>query len=105
MDRHQQIEAFLSAAHRLAVRRLRTQPERRDEVRAVIARWRERRGPSRSDAYLDEWERLLSLPIDELEQAVCAASDHAAALRSASPIAPLITAEERAVLLREARAA
>lgn len=47
----------------------------------------------------------MGLPIDELEQAVCADSDHAAALRSASPIAPLITAEERAALLRDARAA
>jgi hypothetical protein len=69
----------------------------------VIARWRERRGPARSDPYLDEWERLLSLPLDELERAVCADSDHAAALRSTSPFAPLITAAEREALLRESR--
>jgi hypothetical protein len=103
MNRQQQIDAFLKAAHRLAVERLREQPQRASEVRAVITRWRERRGVTRSDAYLDEWERLLARPLDELARAVCADDDRAIALRSASPIAPLITAEERAALLRESR--
>lgn len=103
MDRQQQIEAFLRAAHRLALTRLRERPERTHEVRAVIQRWRARRGPTRSDHYLDEWDRLLALPLDQLEQAVCADTEHAAALRSTSPIAPLITPAEREAMLIESR--
>jgi hypothetical protein len=93
MNRQQQIDAFLKAAHRLAVERLREQPQRASEVRAVITRWRERRGVT----------RLLARPLDELARAVCADDDRAVALRSTSPIAPLITAEERAALLRGSR--
>ena len=103
MDPQQQIETFLRAAHKLALARLREQPQRTLEVQAVIARWRQRRGPARSDRYLDEWEQLLMLPIEDLERAVCADTEHAAALRSTSPFAPLITAAERETMLREAR--
>jgi hypothetical protein len=103
MNRQRQIDAFLQSAHRLALAKLRREPERALEVRALIARWRERRGPGRSDRYLDEWEQLLALPIDELERTVCADNDHAAALRSSSPFAPLLSAAERDALLRSSR--
>jgi hypothetical protein len=99
----QSIDQFLSAAHRLAFQRLRSQPERKRELTAVLRRWREQRGPTRSDAYFDEWEKLLTLPLDEVENLVCADTEHAAALRSTSPIAPLITAAERDALLKQTR--
>jgi hypothetical protein len=105
MNRQRQIDAFLSAAHRLAMQRLRERPERAADVLALIARWRHQRGPGRGDRYLDEWERLLSLPLEELERAVCGDGDRAEALRNASPLAPLITAAERDALLKQAREA
>jgi hypothetical protein len=103
MDRQRRIEVFLHAAHRLAIARLRESPRRVEELRAVLKRWRAQRGVTRSDAYFDEWEALLDRPIDEVERVVCADDDHAVALRSTSPIAPLITPAEREQLLREAR--
>jgi hypothetical protein len=103
MDRQRRIEIFLQAAHRLAVERLRADPGRFGEVRALLHRWREQSGRTRSDIYWDEWERLLGLPIDDFENAICADDEHATVLRSVSPIGVLISEAERRELLREAR--
>ncbi|CAN5152526.1 hypothetical protein BH11PSE9_BH11PSE9_35380 [soil metagenome] len=104
MNRQQQIDCFLLAAHRLAVQRLRAEPSRIEPVRAQLARWRSQSGTTRSDAYWDEWQQLLQASVDELERVVCAEDDHGAVLRSVSPISTLITQAERSALLREARA-
>jgi hypothetical protein len=103
MNRQQQIDKFLLAAHRLAVSRLRAEPQRIEPVRAQLARWRGQSGPTRSDLYWDEWQRLLALDIREMERVVCADDEHGAVLRSVSPLSTLITQAERAQLLREAR--
>jgi hypothetical protein len=103
MDPHRRIERFLHAAHRLAMTRLREDPRRVADVRAQLARWRERRGRTATDAYFNEWERLLDRPLDEVERTVCADDEHAALLRSVSPIGVLISQEERAELLRAQR--
>jgi hypothetical protein len=105
MNRQQQIDRFLLAAHCLAVSRLRAEPQRVEPVRAQLARWRAESGPTRSDPYWDEWQRLLAADIREMERVVCADDEHGAALRSVSPLSTLITQAERARLLREARAA
>jgi hypothetical protein len=103
MDRQRRIELFLLAAHRLAMSRLREEPQRVGELRAVLHRWRAQNGPSRSDSYLDRWERLLDMPLDDLEIVICAEDEEATVLRSTSPIAPLITPQEREQLLADAR--
>lgn len=104
MDRQRNIERFLHAAHRLAVSRLRADPGRIAEVQALLHRWREQSGCTRSDRYCDECEKPLAMPIDEFERVICAEDEHAIALRSASPIGVLIS-EQRAELLRQARGA
>jgi hypothetical protein len=103
MDRQRRIEVLLQAAHRLAVSRLRAQPGRLGEVRALLHRWRAQSGRTRSDVYWDEWERLLEPPIDDFESVICADDEHATVLRSVSPIGVLISEAERRELLREAR--
>jgi hypothetical protein len=105
MNRQQQIDKFLLAAHRLAMTRLRAEPARIEPVRAQLARWREQSGPTRSDPYWDEWQVLLSGSLEEVERVVCADDEHGAVLRSVSPMSPLVTQAERSALLREARAA
>ena len=105
MNRQQQIDSFLLAAHRLAVSRLREEPQRIAPVRAQLARWRAQSGVTRSDVYWDEWQRLLGSDIREMERVVCADHERGAALRSVSPLSTLITQSERAQLLREARGA
>jgi hypothetical protein len=103
MDRQRRTEIFLQAAHRFAMTRLRADPTRITEVRTLLHRWREQSGRTRSDPYWDEWERLLALPLDDLERAICGDDEHATVLRSVSPIGALITTTERRELLREAR--
>ena len=103
MNRQQQIDKFLLAVHRLAVSRLHAEPRRIEPVRAQLARWRAQSGPTRSDLYWDEWQRLLVADLREMERVVCADDEHGALLRSVSPLSPLITQAERAQLLREAR--
>lgn len=103
MNRQTQIDAFLKDAHVLAMARLREQPQRRADVSKLLARWRDSHGVTRADPYRDEWERLLSGDLDALEGAVCGDTDHAAALRSMSPMSVLITQKERSALLRRAR--
>ena len=103
MNRQVQIEAFLLAAHRLALTRLRDRPARVDEARALLSRWRTQDAATRSDSYWDEWERLLAAGPDALEAAVCGDGDHPAALRSVSPLGVLLTQRERAALLAQAR--
>jgi len=105
MNRQQQIDKFLLAAHRLAVSRLLAEPQRIEPVRAQLARWRAQSGATRSDLYWDEWQRLLAADILEMERVVCADDEHGAVLRSVSPLSTLITQAERARLLREARSA
>ena len=105
MDRQRKIEVFLQSAHRFAMVRLRDDPSRIEEVRALLHRWREQSGSTRSDLYWDEWERLLALPLDDFERVICADDEHATVLRSVSPIGALISNAERRELLREARSA
>jgi len=103
MNRQQQIDEFLLSAHKLALSRLREQPERLRDVAALLARWRQQAGETRSDSYWDEWNRLISQGVDAIEREVCSISDHAAALRNVSPMSVLISQHERSELLRQAR--
>lgn len=103
MNRQADIEAFLLAAHRLAVSRLREAPSRIEEARGLLLRWRAQDGQTRSDPYWDEWAKLLVADTDTLERAVCSAADHAVALRSVSPLGVLLTQQERTQLLAQAR--
>ena len=106
MDRQARINLFSLAAHRLAVVRLREQPERIDEALGVLRRWREQAaGPSHCDAYWTEWDRMLHQGVDAVEQAVCLSTDRAATLRSVSPLGRFISVAERNELLRQSREA
>lgn len=105
LNRQQQIDQFLLAAHRVAMARLRAEPTRLDQVREQLARWRRISGATRSDVYWNEWDQLLVSNLDELERVVCADDEHGTVLRSVSPVSVLLTQRERAELLREARTA
>ncbi len=103
MNRQQQIDHFLLQAHRLAVERLRADPERLTQVAETLQRWRTQVGATRSDVYWDEWQVMLDAGVDAIEAGTCVASDHAAALRNVSPVGSLITQRERGEMLRAAR--
>ena len=94
---------FTLEAHRVVVARLRADPAKLQVLEDTLRRWRSQRGHTRSDAYFDEWERLLAEGVDAIEAATCHDDDCAAVLRSVSPIAPLITASERIEMLARCR--
>jgi hypothetical protein len=103
MEPQARIDAFSLAAHRLLMRRLHEDPA--SIVRAIetLQRWRQRAGGTAHCApYWDEWERLLRAGAEAVEHAVCSNSDHAATLRSVSPLGGLLPATDRLRLLRQA---
>ncbi len=102
-DPQARIERFSLAAHCLVMKKLHEDPRRIDVLQATITRWRAQRGLTHSEPYMQEWERLLQLPLDELERLICADNDHATVLRSVSPFGALLTQEERDRLRLEVR--
>ena len=104
MERHTQINNFSLAAHRLAVERLREQPQRLGEALEVLRRWQQQaEGPTHCTPYWDEWTALLHQGVDAVATAVCSPSDHAEVLRSVSPLGRFISAAERRQFLSDAR--
>ena len=103
MNRQQQIDEFLLNAHKLALMRLRAEPQRLDDVKALLGRWRAQSGPTRSDIYRDEWDAIVDEGVEAIDHAAGGQGDHAAALRNVSPLSVLISQRERAALLRQAR--
>jgi hypothetical protein len=103
MNRQQDIDAFLLAAHRLAVSKLRDEPQKLAGAAAQLQRWRNRNGATRADTWRDEWDRLIQAGVDEIERQACADDEHGALLRSMSPLSVVLTQRERMALLRTAR--
>ena len=106
MNEQARIDTFSLAAHCVAVARLRDEPALVVEALGVLQRWRDQAGkPTHCDPYWDEWDALLRNGIGAVEQAVCVEGDHAATLRSVSPLGRFVPAVERHRLLRQARQA
>lgn len=93
---HRTAELQGLAYHRLVAERL-------DEAvvaqaRRRLARWRDE---SRIDPrWADEWERLLALPLPRIATAISADSPRGRQLRQSSPLAGLLTEQERLRLVR-----
>jgi hypothetical protein len=103
MEPQARINAFSLAAHRLLMRRLHEDPASISHAIETLQRWRERAGGvAHCTPYWDEWERLLRAGADAVERAVCSTDDHAATLRSVSPLGRLLPTTDRLRLLRQA---
>lgn len=61
--------------------------------------WLRVRNPA-GGSYYDEWERLLTGPLDILLDALVSPSDRACALRQESPFVDLVDQRERARIFR-----
>lgn len=102
MPSPQQIERFTLAFHRVAVARLRQQPDLTQLALRVLSRWEASGATSAGQSYRDTWRRLLSGDIDALERAVCVDAEQAATLRSVSPLGFVLAEAERLRIRREA---
>ncbi|MCP9488845.1 MAG: hypothetical protein MSC31_03110 [Solirubrobacteraceae bacterium MAG38_C4-C5] len=98
-DTHDRARARSLAYHRAVGRRL-SRPMI-DEVRHVLARWREQ---GRIDArYASRWEQALNRPVAEIRRALLDESPEADDLRQNSPFAGLLSEAERRRIVREVR--
>jgi len=88
---HRRPELLSLAAHRLIARRL--TPQLVADARTRLTRWRqqERIHPT----YADAWERLLTLPVDEIARALVEDDERSRDLRQNSPFAGALTEPER----------
>jgi len=106
MNEQARINTFSLAAHRVAIARLRDEPELLAEALGVVQRWRDQAStPAHCDLYWSEWDALLRQGVAAVEQAVCVEGDHAATLRSVSPLGRFVSAAQRHRLLRQVREA
>lgn len=105
MPTQQQIERFTLAFHQVALPRLADDPALRRQALQVLERWEARGVSSSGQAYRDEWKVLLAADKETMSHALCSEAEHAATLRSMSPLGFLMSDEEKARLRREAMSA
>ena len=101
MDAHRLAEERSLALHRLIAEILRDNPERVALARARVQLWQQ--DGSVSARYSHEWARLLDGPLEVLLHTLVDESEHARALRQATPFAGLIDPRTRWRIWREVR--
>ena len=100
MRTHQDLDSRSLALHRLVADKVRHDATLLDRARATLQRWHQTASP-RTFVYLDAWQELL-----EKGEAACLAaateeSEWANAMRQASPLACLLTHQERFAFLKQ----
>ena len=85
--------------HQLIATRLRQKPQLLDIAREHLAHWFGRDG--KSTPYLTVWHNILDQPMDLLLSTIQEDSERMSALRHFTPLAGLLTAEERWSLYAE----
>ena len=98
--KHEYLDARSLALHRLIAAKIRNDPVLFEKVRATIGRFR-RIVCANSQPYLIEWERAIDQGIDAALALATEESEHATALRQASPFAGILTEPERLAFLAQ----
>lgn len=100
---HSDLDRRSLAMHRLAVQKLEREPALLERARAILARWREA-ASARTAPDLDEWQRLLDTDGGRGVLAVALEdTERAAQLRQSSPLACLLTSQERFAIIKQWR--
>jgi hypothetical protein len=85
---HLRIDQRSLALHRAVAEKLRAHPELIEIARENLNRWYA--GAGRSRPYLDEWRRIMDLPLEEVLALMGLDSERMTALRQASPFAGIL---------------
>ncbi len=88
MNRESINDRFKLAHHRLVARALRDNPALLDEAREVVRGWKRKSG---NPSYVKDWERLLSISVDEVRREITRRTPQATRLRISSPFALIRT--------------
>lgn len=90
---HQRIEERSLALHHAIAEKLRAQPELLQIALENLDRWYGSAGRTRP--YLDEWQRILKRPLNEVLALIEQEDEHMTALRQSSPFAGVLKPAER----------
>ncbi|MBX3208028.1 MAG: hypothetical protein KF764_23475 [Labilithrix sp.] len=93
MTPHSLAEERSLALHRAIAERLRSEPRILERARERVRTWAEHGGTHRE--YVDAWQAVLALSLEEVAVFLVDSSEHARALRQASPFAGALAARER----------
>ena len=96
---HQRIDERSLALHNAVAEKLRSEPALLEIAGENLKRWYEGAGHSRP--YLDEWRRLLDLPLEDLLGLMVQESERMTALRQTSPFAGILKPAERWAIYRQ----
>ena len=99
MRTHQEIDQRSLALHQLVAAKVRRDPALLDKAKQILQHWRPSVSP-RTYVYLDEWQRLIDQGPDACLAVAVEDSEHAAALRQASPLSCLLKPRERFQFLK-----
>ena len=91
---HQEHDARSLALHRLAIKRIREQPELLQTAHEIVTRWMLTVAPH-TRGYLETWQYLIEQGVDALEEVACQDDERSTALRQSSPISCTLPIEER----------
>jgi hypothetical protein len=94
MPTHQELDQRSLALHRLVADKMRHDAALLEKAKSILARWYETTSP-RTHVYLFQWQQLFEQGLDVCLAAATEDSEYAAALRQASPLACLLTNQER----------
>jgi hypothetical protein len=90
---HLRIDRRSLALHQAVAEKLRAHPELIEIARENLSRWYA--GAGRSQPYLDEWRRILDLPLEEVLSLMEQDGERMTALRQSSPFAGILEPAER----------
>lgn len=103
MPLHSEIDQRSLAMHKLVAQKVRADTGLLLQARATLDRWNTHVSPRTFD-YLNEWRKLMDSGVDAVLLVATEDSEHAAAMRQASPLACLLTNQERFALLKQWKA-
>jgi hypothetical protein len=103
MRTHPEIDLRSLALHRLVAEKIRRDTALLDRAQATLARWRTSASP-RTYGYLDAWQQLLQLDLEDCLAVATEESQRGDALRQASPLACLLTNQERFAFIKQWKA-
>lgn len=97
---HAQIDARSLALHRLVAEKVRLDPQRFARASAILERWR-REVCANTQPDLEEWERLFHEGMEPCLRVATEDSERADTLRQSSPLACVLTPDERRAFLKD----
>lgn len=96
---HQNLDRRSLEMHCLVAEKIRRDPAILDQAADILARWRKK--SSHSQPYFEEWQRLINAGLDACLKVATEDSERGNALRQCSPLACLLTQEERLAFLAD----